>query len=139
VVAVGDEGSFVVADIPGLIEGAAEGKGLGHQFLRHVERTRVLLHLVSLAEEGDPVARWQVLREELRRYDEDLVARPELVVLSQADAAAPERVQQVLADFAKAGVSDPLVISAVSGQGVANLVQRTWTMLRDLATAASGV
>lgn len=81
VVSMGTDGSFVVADIPGLIEGAAEGKGLGHQFLRHVERTRMLVHLVSLAEPGDAGQRWQVVRTELGRFDPALLERDEILVL----------------------------------------------------------
>lgn len=133
VVSAGDGQTFVVADIPGLIEGAAEGKGLGLQFLRHVERTRLLLHLISLAEAGDPVARWRILRDELRRYDESMVRRPEIVVLSQIDAIDADQLAQVRADFAAAGVAETTPISAVTGQGVAGLVQQTWAQLRELA------
>ena len=130
VVSMGDEGSFVVADIPGLIEGAAEGKGLGHQFLRHVQRTRLLLHLVALEEEEPtPIARWRALREELRRFDPALADRPEIVVLSKADAVEPAQLRAVKAEFAAAGVMDPAVISAVVGQGVPELLRRTWSTL----------
>ena len=132
VVSVGDGGTFVVADIPGLIEGAAEGKGLGLQFLRHVERTRLLLHLVSLAEEGDPVQRWRILRDELRRYNAAMLDRPEIVVLSQVDAVDVGQLDQVRADFAAAGVLHTTAISAVTGQGVATLVQQAWARLREL-------
>lgn len=135
VVSVGDTGSFVVADIPGLIEGAAEGKGLGHQFLRHVDRTKVFLHLLSLAEdvsvdEPDPSAllgRYNVLRDELRRYDADMLTRPEIVVLTQADAVPPEFVERARALF-----PDALVISAVTGEGLQPLIRRIWATLLDL-------
>lgn len=137
VVAFGTEGSFVVADIPGLIEGAAEGKGLGHQFLRHVERTRMLLHLVSLADdEGTPLHRWQVLREELRRYETDtnLIERPEIVVLTKADVLDEAALDEVRATFTAAGVPT-MVISAVTRQGVTALLQSVWSRLHELAPA----
>ncbi len=136
VVEVGDSGSFVVADIPGLIEGAAEGKGLGHQFLRHVDRTQLFLHLLSLAEDvnvedPDPAAvlgRYNVLRDELRRYDADMLTRPEIVVLTQADTVTPEYIEQVRALFP----ADALVISAVTGEGLKPLIHRTWATLLAL-------
>ncbi len=133
VVAIGDEGAFVVADIPGIIEGAAEGKGLGHQFLRHVERTRMLLHLVALGEdELPPLRRWEVLRDELRRYNPEMLERPELVVLTKSDTAEPEAVAAVQAAFGAQGVPT-MTISAVTRQGVPALLQAVWTRLRELA------
>ncbi len=147
VVSVGDTGSFVVADIPGLIEGAAEGKGLGHQFLRHVDRTKLLLHLVSLAELGpapepaddadddadppprDPAPlldRYRVIRDELRRYDAAMLDRPELIVLTQADTATPAEIAAARAIFP----AETLVISAVTGEGVQALVYRVWAALQ---------
>ncbi len=132
-VSMGDEGSFVVADIPGLIEGAAEGKGLGHQFLRHVERTRMLLHLVSLEEqELAPLARWKVLRDELRRYDEALTERPELVVLTKADAVPEAVVAAATRAFQAEGVP-VLVISAVARQGIREVLHAVWRRLGETA------
>lgn len=140
VVSVGDSHSFVVADIPGLIEGAAEGKGLGHQFLRHVDRTQVLLHLVSLAElapgpdedgprDCSPLrARYMVIRDELRRYDADMLTRPEMVVLTQADTATAEEISTALALFPEGAV----VISAVTGAGVQELLHAVWSRLQGL-------
>ncbi len=125
VVDMGVEGSFVVADIPGLIEGAAEGKGLGHQFLRHVSRTRLLLHLLSLGDEseGSPVQRYQVLREELRRYDPELLLRPEIVVLTKADIADEDDIATARQELGTAGVAEVRVISAAARLGVRELVQ----------------
>lgn len=124
-------GSFVVADIPGLIEGAAEGRGLGLQFLRHVERTRMLLHLVALdEEEPTPVRRWQILRDELRRYDTDLLNRPEIVVLTKSDVVDAKALTAVRKAFAKAGVPEVHVISAATRQGVSALIESVWTQLR---------
>lgn len=131
VVSMGTDGAFVVADIPGLIEGAAEGKGLGHQFLRHVERCRMLLHLVSLGEDapGTPVHRWQVLREELRRFDPELEQRPEIVVLTKADTVDEEAVATAIAELREAGAGEIRVISAVTGEGVKPLVHAVWERL----------
>ena len=96
VVAVGDDSSFVMADIPGLIEGSAEGAGLGHQFLRHLGRTRLLLHLVSLSpvDGEDVLARYRAIRAELEAYGEHLAGRPEIVVLTKLDAVDEEAMRQ---------------------------------------------
>jgi len=111
----GDETDFVVADVPGLVEGAAEGRGLGHRFLRHVERARVLVILVDLAsvEGRDPADQERILLDELRRYRPELLERPRLVVGSKADVAAA-------GDAAGAGgrTRPARVISAVTGAGV---------------------
>jgi GTP-binding protein len=106
------EHEFVLADIPGLIEGASEGRGLGHRFLRHIERARALLVLVDLAApDGRPAAEQEaVLVEELRRYHPDLAARPRLVVGSKSDAAGPN------------GGWDGIKVSAVTGEGVRPLL-----------------
>jgi GTP-binding protein len=104
VVRVGNERSFVIADIPGLIEGAAEGAGLGHRFLRHLQRTGVLLHLVDIApfdENVDPVADAKAIVNELRKYDEALVEKPRWLVLNKVDMIPEEDRQKVLADFVK--------------------------------------
>lgn len=138
VVDMGTSGQFVIADMPGLIEGAAEGKGLGHQFLRHVERTRMLLHLVSLAE-ANPAERWQVLRRELESYDPELTKRPEIVVLTKADAVDEETLAAGIAELAAAGAPTPRVISAVTRQGVSALVNELWTRLADVPADPSRV
>jgi GTP-binding protein len=132
VVSMGTEGSFVVADIPGLIEGAAEGKGLGHQFLRHVQRTRTLAHLLSLSpdEELPVVERYRKLRDELAQYDPELTDRPEIVVLSKRDVAEDDAVAEARAALAAAGVGTIFEISAVTGLGVPELVRAMWTRIR---------
>src|SRR5512140_1030869 len=106
VVRVDSDRSFVIADIPGLIEGAAEGAGLGHRFLRHLQRTRVLLHLVDLAPfdpEVDPVRDALAIVEELRKYDESLFRKPRWLVLNKADLLPPEekavKAEQFLAAY----------------------------------------
>ena len=114
VVAVDDETNFVVADIPGLIEGASEGRGLGHQFLRHIERARVLCVLADLTSEVAPDDQEQILLNELEQYRADLLDRPRLVVGTKADAVQPDELEAI-------GWDRP-VISAVTRQGLRELV-----------------
>jgi GTP-binding protein len=108
---------FVLADIPGLIEGAAEGAGIGDRFLGHVERTRVLLHLVDAAGD-DPVQAWRTVREELDRYGAGLTDKAEILALSRCDAAGDEAVKKAKAKLKKAGAPQPLTISAMTGEGM---------------------
>lgn len=125
VVRVDANRSFVIADIPGLIEGAAEGAGLGHQFLRHLARTRLLLHIVDLApfdEAVDPVAEAKAIVEELRKYDEELYNKTRWLVLNKVDML--ENSAEKVAEFVKAyGWKDKcFAISAISGAGCKELV-----------------
>ncbi|HLI01797.1 MAG TPA: GTPase ObgE [Acidimicrobiales bacterium] len=130
---------LVVADIPGLIEGASEGKGLGHQFLRHIERARVIVVLVDLAsvDGRSPDDQQRILVDELRRYRPELAERPRLVVGSKLDLVDPEAAAggadelEVLAEAA--GVE--LVISAVTGAGVEPLVQRVTRLVTEARAA----
>ena len=104
VVRVAPEKSFVMADIPGLIEGAAEGAGLGHQFLRHLQRTRLLLHLVDVAPadpDADPVKDARAIVKELARYDAELAAKPRWLVLNKIDLIAPDEREKFIADFVR--------------------------------------
>ena len=104
VVRVGPEQSFVMADIPGLIEGAAEGAGLGHQFLRHLQRTRVLLHLVDFApldENVDPVSEAKAIVAELKKYDPELYAKPRWLILNKVDMVPAEAREAKVKDFLK--------------------------------------
>jgi GTP-binding protein len=122
VVRVGSERSFVIADIPGLIEGAAEGAGLGHRFLRHLQRTGVLLHLVDVApfdENVDIVDDAKAIVNELRKYDEALYQKPRWLVLNKIDMLQPEERQKVIKDFLKRFKWDGPVfeISALNGEG----------------------
>jgi len=126
VVRVDQNRSFVVADIPGLIEGAAEGAGLGHQFLRHLQRTRLLLHLVDVAPfdaDTEPVAEARAIVNELRKYDEALFGKPRWLALNKADLVpAAERAavtQKFIADFGWEGRS--FIISALTGEGCKEL------------------
>jgi GTP-binding protein len=117
---------FVLADIPGLIEGAHEGTGLGDRFLGHVERCAVLLHLVDGAA-GDVVKTWRTVREELRAYGGGLDEKPEIIALNKADAMSPREISARRAALARASGRPVLVISGVSGQGVPEALAALWT------------
>ncbi len=141
VVRVDSERSFVVADVPGLIEGAAEGAGLGHQFLRHLARTSLLLHLVDLAPfdpEVDPVADARAIVEELRKYDEDLHAKPRWLVLNKTDLVPEEERAERIADFIRefAWEGPVFAISAISGGGCQPLVFAIMEHLQQSRAAA---
>jgi len=112
-----DQREFVLADLPGLIEGAHEGTGLGDRFLGHTERCNVLLHLVDGTGE-DPGAAYNIVRGELEAYGHGLGDKPEIVALSKADALTPEQIKRQVAKLKKAAKKTPLVLSAQSGQGV---------------------
>ena len=127
VVRTAENRSFVIADIPGLIEGAAEGAGLGHQFLRHLQRTHVLLHLVDLAPfdpDADPVADAKAIVEELRKYNDELYAKPRWLVLNKLDLIAPEEQAARIAAFLEAygPVERHFEISAINGEGTKPLI-----------------
>jgi GTP-binding protein len=136
VVRLDDATEFVVADIPGLIEGASEGRGLGHQFLRHVERARVLCLLVDLAalDGTSPAEQEEVLLRELGAYRPELLARPRLVVGTKADVTGHDEVTEFLA-------ADParLAISAVTRDGVDRLVGAMATLVQEARQAAPAV
>jgi GTP-binding protein len=117
--------SFVMADIPGLVPGAHAGAGLGHRFLRHVERTRLLLHLVTATEEEgrDPLGDFELLAEELRLHDPGLAARPNLVVLTKMDLPlVRDQAPEIRKRFAARGI-EVLPVSAVTGAGIPELVR----------------
>jgi GTP-binding protein len=116
-VAGADGREFVIADIPGLIEGAHEGAGLGVRFLGHIERCRVLLHLVDGTSE-DVAAAYRTVRDELDAYGEGLADKPEIVALSKADALTPEAIDAQVKTLKRAAKAAPLVLSAHSGEGV---------------------
>ncbi|QBD82186.1 GTPase ObgE [Ktedonosporobacter rubrisoli] len=129
----GDGYSFVLADIPGLIEGAAQGVGLGHEFLRHVQRTRLLIHVIDgAAPERDPWEDFQAINRELREYDEILVTRPQLVVLNKMDLPeAQERWQELKAQIEEAGYT-AFAISAATHQGTDELMQYAARRLQEI-------
>jgi GTP-binding protein len=123
-----DERDFVLADIPGLIEGAHDGLGLGDRFLGHVERCRVLLHLVD-GTGGDAGAAYKTVRAELSAYGHGLAEKPEIVALSKADALSADEIKQQLARLKRAAKKQPLVVSAVSGDGVAEVLRALYQVI----------
>jgi GTP-binding protein len=145
VVRVGANKSFVVADIPGLIEGAAEGAGLGHQFLRHLQRTSLLLHIVDVAptdEDARPVVAAKSIIEELRKYDDRLYQKPRWLVLNKIDLIAEKDRQRVIRDIDneyRQEIGEPertFVISALAREGCAELTYAVMDRLSDTARDA---
>ncbi|MBP6902308.1 MAG: GTPase ObgE [Burkholderiaceae bacterium] len=131
VVRVAAEKSFVVADLPGLIEGAAEGAGLGHLFLRHLQRTRLLLHIVDLApfdEAVDPVAQAKAIVKELKKYDEGLHAKPRWLVLNKLDMVPEEQRAARVKDFVKRmrWKGPVFEVSALAREGLEPLIHAIW-------------
>jgi GTPase len=129
-----DNAEFVLADIPGLIEGAHEGVGLGDRFLGHVERCRVLLHLVDGT--GEHAGKdYKVVRDELKAYDAELAAKPEVVALNKSDAMTPEQVKEQLARLKRAAKKTPLVVSAATGQGVREVLHALLAVINQTREA----
>jgi GTP-binding protein len=135
VVDMGDFRTFVVADIPGLIEGASEGQGLGDRFLRHVERTKLMLHLVDVSSLSgrDPVEDYEIINRELANYAADLATRPQIVIATKLDALdEPERLES-LRKRAKKDRKEFFEISAVTNLGVKELVSAVARRLEEIA------
>jgi GTPase len=132
----GEDRQAIVADIPGLIEGAADGAGLGHEFLAHVERCAMLVHLVELAPlEGEPVANYEAVREELLSYGAGLDSLPELVLLSKRDLLPPDDVESALAEWRERlgdGGLGVLSASSATGEGLDELRERILSALPEL-------
>lgn len=129
---------FVIADIPGLIEGASEGIGLGHEFLRHIERTKVLVHIVDAAstEGRDPIEDIKTINKELGSYNEELLTRPQVIAANKTDAMyTPEgeesAVDRLKAEFEPQGI-EVMPISAVTGQGVKELLYHVHELLKEV-------
>ena len=136
VVALDDFHTFVVADIPGLIEGAHEGHGLGDQFLKHVERTKILVHLVDVSQpERDPVTDYKTIMRELMLFNEELAARKQVVVASKADALADARKLTRLRSMCTRRRIPFQRISSVTGEGIPELIR----LLDSLLASAAGV
>ena len=125
-----DGREFVLADIPGLIEGAHEGVGLGDRFLGHVERCRVLLHLIDGTSENAGEA-YKTVRAELSAYGQELADKPEIVALNKADALSADEIKQQMARLKRAAKKTPLVISAVSGDGVQEVLRALLDVIED--------
>ena len=132
VVRLSDDRTFVIADIPGLIEGASDGAGLGHQFLRHVERCRVLLHIVeatfTTGPDRSPKADFDVINGELAQYAPDLATKPQVVVLNKVDAIDPKDVAEYRRDFEAEGI-ELLAMSAATGEGIDVVLEKLWSFL----------
>ena len=124
VVKLKDHRSCVVADIPGLIEGAHEGAGLGARFLRHIERTRIFLHLIDVSDmaEQDPVARYFTIRRELEMYSPELLLKPETIVATKIDSATDKKRLEMLEKYCENNDIDFMKISAVTGRGIKTLI-----------------
>ncbi len=131
-----DAREFVIADIPGLIEGAHEGVGIGDRFLGHVERTRVLLHLVS-AQEEDPAKAYATVRSELQAYGQGLAEKPEIVALSQVDTLDEEARREKAVALKKACGRAPLLLSAVSGEGVETALRGLISVVQEAREQAA--
>jgi len=135
VVRVGPERSFVVADIPGLIEGASEGAGLGHQFLRHLQRTRLLLHIVDAApfDDADPVVQARAIVAELKKYDPKLHAKPRWLVFNKLDMVPVAEREQRIKDWVRRlrWKGPVFAISALAREGLQPLVEAIWTHVAE--------
>ncbi len=124
---------LIVADIPGLIEGAADGAGLGHRFLKHIERTGALLHLVDVmpVDGSDPVSNYRAIREELVRYSEELAAKDEIVVLNKVDLLPPDERQEILSKIAANLQLDPVIVcSGATREGVRDVLEHCWALAK---------
>ena len=126
-----DTASFVLADIPGLIEGAHEGLGLGTRFLGHIERCAVLLHLIDAMQE-DPVAAYRTIRKELKAYGGGLEDKPEIIAFSKIDTIDAETLAEMTAEFKRRARKTPLALSAASGKGVDEILK---ALLRRIEAA----
>jgi GTP-binding protein len=134
VVDMGEHRSFVMADIPGIIEGASEGVGLGHEFLRHIERTRLLIHVVDVSsiEGRNPIEDFDIINEELSAYDMSLEERPQLIAANKTDIIQDETVfEEFKAEMKRRGY-EVFEISAATGKGVNELMMRTFEELSKL-------
>jgi GTP-binding protein len=128
---------FVLADIPGLIEGASEGAGLGTRFLGHVERTAVLIHLVDATQDEVGEA-WRTVRRELEAYGDELADKPEILALNKIDALDPDAIAAKAEALAAAAGVEPRRISGVAGMGVTELLRDAWALVRRRRAEAAG-
>ena len=133
VVSMGEGNSFVIADIPGLIEGASEGVGLGHQFLRHVERCRMLIHIVyvSGSEGRNPIDDFEKINEELKKFNPDLAERPMIVAGNKIDMAEPEQIEEFKKYVNDKGYEYYSICAPIM-EGTKELMNVTWNMLKEL-------
>ena len=130
VVEIGPGNQFVMTDLPGLIEGAADGAGLGHRFLRHAERCAALLHLVDATAEN-PVRNYHIVRKELQAYNKNFKDRPEIIVINKCDALDEQRINRIKLIIEKETGKTVYAVSAVSGSGVKALMAVTYTCVQE--------
>lgn len=124
--------TFVVADLPGLIEGAHKGLGLGHEFLKHIERTRVLLYVLDLSHESKIIKDFEILKDELKFYNPKLLEKPYLIALNKVDLISDlEKLREFLNLFPEEEKKRCFLISAVTGQGVVELLYALWNILKE--------
>ncbi len=133
VVSMGGGNSFVMADIPGLIEGASDGVGLGHQFLRHVDRCRLLAHIIDAAgsEGRDPVDDFNIINSELEKFDPELAKRPQIVVANKTDLTTPEKVEELRNYFESKGY-EFFTMCAPIQEGTEEIINALWKKLKEL-------
>jgi GTP-binding protein len=137
VVDLAEGAGFVIADIPGIIEGASEGVGLGYEFLRHIERTKVIIHMVDGAsvEGRDPIADIKAINEELEKYNPEILKRPQVIAANKMDTLMDDEVEDIISllkeEFEPMGTR-VMPISAVSGQGVKELLWHVNSLLAEL-------
>lgn len=124
----------VFADIPGLIEGAHQGAGLGHEFLRHIERTRLLLHLVDVTS-PDPIADYQTIQQELQAYGRGLAERPQILALNKVDAVDEETAEAITQKLTDLSQTSVFLISAVTRRGLEELLQQIWSRIDQITEA----
>ncbi len=138
IAALSDERRLVIADLPGLIEGASQGIGLGHDFLRHIERTRVILHVVNaFPEDGsDPLANHRIIRRELADFSDALARKPEIVVINKTDLLPEderdERISGLVSRFRKERGVTAMAASAATGQGVREATEAVWSLAKGV-------
>ncbi len=133
VVSLGEGSSFVMADIPGLIEGAGDGVGLGHEFLRHVDRCRLLVHIVDAAgsEGRDPIEDFEIINKELEKFDPDLAKRPQIVVANKIDLAEDEQLERLEKYFKEKGYEYHTMCAPIL-EGTSEIVSAVWNKLQTL-------
>ncbi len=133
VVSLGEGSSFVMADIPGLIEGAGDGVGLGHEFLRHVDRCRLLVHIVDAAgsEGRDPIEDFEIINKELEKFDPELAKRPQIVAANKIDLASDEQLENLRNYFEGKGYEFHMICAPIT-EGTAELISAVWNKLQTL-------
>jgi GTP-binding protein len=138
VVDMGEGNSFVLADIPGIIEGAHEGIGLGHQFLKHIERTRLIIHVIDMSgsEGRDPYSDYLIINSELEKYNLNLASRPQIIAANKMDITGSEENLEIFSKMVRETNGNENVeifpISAATNKGIKELLRRAYTVLKEL-------